>query len=403
MKYKEVIIRFQKYKKGGLISKFKDGGLYTVAAGNTGMGIANKLGISFSDLKKWNPEVDMEKIKVGQKLYYRDTSKKTQAVPKTTSTQKVTPKQTTDRYYTIKSGDSLGKISQQTGVPLKDLMRLNNIKNAGSIRSGQKLRLRNKQYLPKQTFNSTYPSSYDKLTQEQKNTYAILDEDHKELADQIYAGARKRGLSHLQASALLGSALQESSLKLDAIQSGQGARGLWQYDVETKKAYQAKYGTNYSLDNQLDFLVSKLKNPNPSSFDEIYRYSTNAWKNPKQSTKWYSEIERVGGEKLKDNIKQSYSSDTTGLHNYMKGVKFDGRSANNHQVFRDKNPGLVMNWGATRNNFMDVWNNPKSSLYDLTDVFTKVIEVAGKPEMDMRKHGAAYFGSMYDSQKDQKY
>lgn len=44
--------------------------------------------------------------------------------------------------YVVSSGDTLSSISRKVGVPVSELMRLNNIKQANRIRIGQKLRLR---------------------------------------------------------------------------------------------------------------------------------------------------------------------------------------------------------------------------------------------------------------------
>lgn len=45
-------------------------------------------------------------------------------------------------YYTVKSGDSLSKIAHKYGVSVDSIMKLNDVKNKGSIRKGQKLKIK---------------------------------------------------------------------------------------------------------------------------------------------------------------------------------------------------------------------------------------------------------------------
>ena len=52
-----------------------------------------------------------------------------------------TQKQAAPRTYTVKPGDTLGDISETTGVPLADLIDYNDLEDAQSLRVGQKLKL----------------------------------------------------------------------------------------------------------------------------------------------------------------------------------------------------------------------------------------------------------------------
>lgn len=52
-----------------------------------------------------------------------------------------TKKQEGESYYIVKKGDSISKIAAEHGIPIKVLLEKNSIKNANSIRIGQKLKL----------------------------------------------------------------------------------------------------------------------------------------------------------------------------------------------------------------------------------------------------------------------
>lgn len=43
---------------------------YTVRSGDTGMGIARRINVSWSDLERWNSRVNFDRLSVGQSIYY---------------------------------------------------------------------------------------------------------------------------------------------------------------------------------------------------------------------------------------------------------------------------------------------------------------------------------------------
>ena len=52
-----------------------------------------------------------------------------------------------DEYYIIKKGDTLSDIALKNNISIKELAKLNNIKNQNNIYSGQKILVRNKKDL----------------------------------------------------------------------------------------------------------------------------------------------------------------------------------------------------------------------------------------------------------------
>ncbi len=97
---------------------------YTVKSGDTLSGIASKFGTTVSTLANINNIKDVNKIYVGQVLKLSSSQ--------TSSTT----------YYTVKSGDTLSKISKQYGTSINQIASWNNIKDVNKIYVGQKLRVK---------------------------------------------------------------------------------------------------------------------------------------------------------------------------------------------------------------------------------------------------------------------
>jgi len=98
---------------------------YTVKSGDNLTEIAEKFGVTVSNLKEWN-NLDNDIIVEGQvlKLYPTKTTKK-ETKSKTT-------------YHTVKKGETLAKIADKYDVTIADLKKWNKLKS-DTIEVGQKL------------------------------------------------------------------------------------------------------------------------------------------------------------------------------------------------------------------------------------------------------------------------
>lgn len=107
---------------------------YTIVSGDTLAGIAKKNGISLSALQTANPGVVPTKLKIGQKI----------VIPASTGSSSTAPMATGAdagaTIYTVKSGDTLSKISKHYGVSVKAIQSENGLKTT-SIKVGQKLKI----------------------------------------------------------------------------------------------------------------------------------------------------------------------------------------------------------------------------------------------------------------------
>ena len=101
------------------------GDSYSVKSGDTLSAISNRSGVSMDNLVKWNGIKNKNIINVGQVLKL-----KAPAVKPATSTNKT---------YTVKSGDTLSGIALKFGSTVKKLQDKNGIKDANKIYIGQKI------------------------------------------------------------------------------------------------------------------------------------------------------------------------------------------------------------------------------------------------------------------------
>ena len=111
---------------------------YVIAKGDNLSAIAKKFHITVKSLIDANPGVEPTKLKIGQKLNIPPAPSATASASPGTTTTAATDNG--ESLYTVKSGDSLSKISTQFGTTVKALRSLNNLKT-DKIVVGQKLKI----------------------------------------------------------------------------------------------------------------------------------------------------------------------------------------------------------------------------------------------------------------------
>lgn len=132
---------------------------YTVKSGDSFGVIANKFNVTIADIKSWN-NIKKNKLIAGQKLniyvpegsadkykkYNNSTKTKTETKTQTVTNNSDNVAKGEYIYYTVKSGDNFYTISKKyTGVTGEDIMKLNGITNARSLKIGQKLKIKKKE------------------------------------------------------------------------------------------------------------------------------------------------------------------------------------------------------------------------------------------------------------------
>lgn len=108
---------------------------YAVLPGDNFSSIAKKHKVALRDITAANPGVDSRKLKVGQVLNLpANVAAVTPAIPQDTPETGTAA----DLTHTVKSGDTLSKLSRDYKVSVKDIQRANNLRGS-TIRVGQKL------------------------------------------------------------------------------------------------------------------------------------------------------------------------------------------------------------------------------------------------------------------------
>lgn len=109
---------------------------HTIGKGDSFSTLAKKYGVSVASIVKANPDANPTKLKVGQKVTIPA------AAPKSATPDKKTADAKPDELgtYTVKSGDTLGKVAKANKTTVKAIRDLNKLKT-DKITVGQKLKL----------------------------------------------------------------------------------------------------------------------------------------------------------------------------------------------------------------------------------------------------------------------
>lgn len=152
--YEDSIYRYQDtvFFNEKAINKIKESGgsdgqriVHKVKSGETLGGIARRYRTSVSNIKNWNG-LRGNTIRVGQKLYIYGSAGSSKSKSAAASVKESTSK-SNDGYvvYTVKQGDTLGKIASACGVKLSQIYSLNGMNGSSKIYPGMKIRIKKEQ------------------------------------------------------------------------------------------------------------------------------------------------------------------------------------------------------------------------------------------------------------------
>lgn len=113
---------------------------YTIASGDTLGAVAKHNGVSLKALMEANPGVNPKKLKVGQKIQIPAAGASATAAAGATGSGATDVASGDSTTYTVKAGDTLGKIARANHTSYKKIMALNDLKTT-NIKIGQKLKL----------------------------------------------------------------------------------------------------------------------------------------------------------------------------------------------------------------------------------------------------------------------
>jgi LysM repeat protein len=116
-----------------------EGKEYVIAKGDTLAAIAKRNSISVKALMDANPGVSPKKLKIGQKVQIPESAG-AMASASSSAGAASADAASEGASYTVKSGDTLGKIARAHGTSYKKIMAMNDLKTT-AIRVGQKLKM----------------------------------------------------------------------------------------------------------------------------------------------------------------------------------------------------------------------------------------------------------------------
>lgn len=113
---------------------------HTIQEGELVGRIAKKYGISLAEIKRLNPNINVDKVSIGQRIKVK--GKATQ--PTDTPSKKATSTTTNGKevWHTVASGDLVGRIATQYGTTVKHIEELNPGLDPDRISIGQKIRVK---------------------------------------------------------------------------------------------------------------------------------------------------------------------------------------------------------------------------------------------------------------------
>jgi len=120
--------------------------VYTVQSGDYLAKISKKFNVKIDTIRKLNPSIKKDVVRVGQKLKIPgkfDVPQQTvpAAAPRSAaSAKKFAPYTGATVEYTVKSGDTLGKIAYSNGITIRQLKALNGLKS-DDLKAGKKLKI----------------------------------------------------------------------------------------------------------------------------------------------------------------------------------------------------------------------------------------------------------------------
>lgn len=96
-----------------------------------------------------------------------------------------------------------------------------------------------------------------------------------DIQNQVYNGMLQRGIPEHVAQGFMMNFQDESGFEIDIEEGvpnvhGTRGKGIYQLTGARRDAFEAQYGNDYSIDNQLDFMVSELEGSEKGARDAIY-------------------------------------------------------------------------------------------------------------------------------------
>ncbi|KRM21087.1 muramidase family protein [Latilactobacillus graminis] len=234
-----------------------NGEKYTVKAGDSVWAIANKYGISMNDLISWN-NIKNNMIHPGDVLTVSKTATGNTNNNNNNSNSN-NGNQTSNKTYTVKSGDSVWAISNRYGISMADLVQWNHIRN-NFIYPGQKLVVSQGATTGNSNNNNTNSTNPGQTS---GKTYTV------KAGDSVWGIANRNGISMAQL-------IKANHIKNNFIYPGQvlkltaGATTPTTPNTNSGKTYTVKSGDSlWSIAQKNNTSIAQLKSANNLHSDLI--------------------------------------------------------------------------------------------------------------------------------------
>lgn len=239
-----------------------NGDKYTVKAGDSVWAIANKYGISMNDLISWN-NIKNNMIHPGDVLTVSKTAtgntNNNNNNSNNNNSNSNNGNQTSNKTYTVKSGDSVWAISNRYGISMADLVKWNNIRN-NFIYPGQKLVVSQGATTGNSNNNNTNSTNPGQAS---GKTYTV------KAGDSVWGIANRNGISMAQL-------IKANNIKNNFIYPGQvlkltaGATTPTTPNTNSGKTYTVKSGDSlWSIAQKNNTSIAQLKSANNLHSDLI--------------------------------------------------------------------------------------------------------------------------------------
>lgn len=111
---------------------------HTVADGELLGRIVRTYGTTISEIKRLNPDLNVDRLSIGQRILISDGT----VAPKTEEPKPQVVEREGEVWYTLQSGDLVGRVAQRYGTTSKRIAELNPDINIDRVRDGQRIRVK---------------------------------------------------------------------------------------------------------------------------------------------------------------------------------------------------------------------------------------------------------------------
>lgn len=113
---------------------------YTIQDGDLVGRVAARYGMTITDIKRLNPDINVDRVSIGQKIRVRGVTTTTESNEQPVAAESISNND--EVWHTVVDGDFVGRIASQYGTTIRRIKELNPDLNPDKIRVGQRIRVK---------------------------------------------------------------------------------------------------------------------------------------------------------------------------------------------------------------------------------------------------------------------